>query len=994
MNRNERIRAEKELELINIQLQLDDADEPEAKSGEISVPDAYRQSVSFEDAGITKEEISYVEDVNKRELNQLEGKSTPYESYGNISMQSMAETATRVFGGEQLPGNFVSPFEKLKSESIKRRINAAEAGIHTGEGVGWGTQAIASLALTDQDKANASKKYLNEKFGQDVKIGRDKQSGEMVYFDPKEKKLYPLNRLGMDGGDFAEVVGPLIVGTLEAAGGIYGALDKRKKGFGTFENRVFTARQKKEITYAAAGAGLGEFIRLTLGQAFDVNEDLSFADKVNAAGKEAGLVLGTGIAFEGVVNFVKRLREGLGTTVIPNEVLKQLTDSIGKIDFGKKLAGEDAVKVINEALYEAESQSMLKPLLGQLDDNTQLLDIVAGLKSPGSMEKNIIVGQQELNTQAQREYLDLINNEVSDVTPQGMTQIAEDIKGVTDVTLAQRRGEAFAPLNQASKISRAVDKKLQTTPPMEAALSAKEAMGSEQKVFYDAASESYDRLARDAANLGAEPDSFNVAHSLSILNKTESKAKGIKRISDYLGDEVFDTNTKWTITSITDTINDLQVLKRSVDNGHVTADRGMLKKSISILNKFKTEALKDNPELALRQKQLDIAYGEGKEIFDTGTVQSILTDKNPLPDSQIFDRVIVNGDSTTSKNVATAILGNREFPEAMLKMKQGIYGFYKDQVMDNGIVNLDKHNEFVKNYIDKKIITPFFKDKELNQLRSVGSIGKVVEIETKRKKASLARINGVDGSKGIFEKEIKNLEGKTLFNRVWGEEKQEKVKQLKKALESNPDVWNSYQAEVLNQIKLTIMPDGVFKADALNTLIAKRGGTLVETFGEGYLKNLNTLKESLDITSREGTGFSLNQSNALMDMARAYVGVFTTPGRFLTATNRLRGTAAKKLITDIITDPEKIKKLHALRNARSGSSTATLLFAELGASELAITGEPEDKFYIKSISEQVSWIKNQKKEAEKRKKLVKKQNNAKRIAELKEQQRKYQAYSR
>jgi len=132
----------------------------------------------------------------------------------------------------------------------------------------------------------------------------------------------------------------------------------------------------------------------------------------------------------------------------------------------------------------------------------------------------------------------------------------------------------------------------------------------------------------------------------------------------------------------------------------------------------------------------------------------------------------------------------------------------------------------------------------------------------------------------------------------------------------------------------------------------------------------------------------------LMDMARAYVGVFTTPGRFLTATNRLRGTAAKKLITDIITDPEKLKKLHALRNARSGSSSGALLLAELGASELAITGEPEDKYYAKSIAEQVKWIKKQKNDANRRKKLINKQNNAKRISNLKEQQRKFKAYTR
>jgi len=995
MEHNKVAQLEKELELMNLDIQIKEQSGANGGSSNIdSVPDAYRQPVSFEDAGITKDEISYAEDVNKRELNQLEGNPTPYQTMGMPNSQSLAEGATRLFGGERLPGNFISPFEKLKAESIKRRINAAEAGIQTGGGVSWGAQAISSLALTDQDKANVSKKDLSERFGQDVKIGRDKQSGELVYFDPKEKKLFPVNRLGLDGGDFTAMTGPLIVGAFETAGTIYGALDKRKKGLGTFDNRIFTARQKKEMVYGSILAGLGEFTRLVLGDAFGTNEDLSFIEKVNEAGEMAGLAAVTGVGFEGLVNFAKRLREGVGTAVIPNEVLKQLTESFENLKLGDELAGDEAVKNINKALYEAESQAMVKPLLGQLEDNTQLLDVVEGLKSPGSPEKVIIMEQQAKNTQALKQYYGLMNDEVSDVSPAGMSQVSSDIKGVTDVNLAQRKSEANAPLNEANKISRMADRKLPTTPPMDAALAAKEALTSEQKVFYDAASESYDLLAKEASRLDVDPSSFNLALELTTLNQTESKIEGVKRLADYLGEDVFNTDTKWTITSITDSIRDLQTLKRAADNGHVNADRGMFTKASAIFNKFKAEALKDHPELLLRQKQLDIAYSEGKDIFDTGTVQSILTNKEPMPDSQIFDRVIINGDSTTSKNVATAILRNREFPEAMLKMRQGIHGFYKEKVMNNGIVDLEKHNQFIKDYVDKKIITPFFKDTELKKLRSVGFIGQTIDIETKRRKASLARINGTNGNQGIFESEIKNLEGKTLFNKVWGEEKQANVRKLKEALKNNPAVWKSYQAEVLNQIKLTAMPDGVFKAGALNTLIEKRGGTISETLGDGYLSNLKMLKDALDVTSRKGEALSLDRSNAMMDMARAYVGVFTTPGRFLTATNRMRGTASKKLITDIITDPEKLKKLHALRNTRSSSNTAALIFAQLGASELAITGQPDDRYYKKTISEQVAWIKNQKKKAAERKRLVKSQENAKRISELKTQQRKYQAYTR
>lgn len=951
-------------------------------------PGANRDEIPFNQAGVAQEDIKQLESVNQRKLAQLQGVGSPVESFGDIGAQAVSYAMNPVrefFGAEKvLPGNFINPIEGYQADETERLLKLAKAGISTTEykdvfgrskGVNAQARAVGSLGLTKKDKIEVSKQQLDKQFKTNVTVGVDPETNEAVYLNPLNNRMYSLNPAGLDGGDFTDYLGSGIVSTTETMAVIL-ALKKGK-----------TPSAKKETVAGGLGAAVGEGLRLTAGKLAGTNKELSYTGIAWEATKEGIIALGAGSLFEGLLYAKRKAGTMSAESVIPGHVLDSFKDDVDKINTNSNInvIGEEAVRVVNKALRGVQSNAIVQPNVGQILNDSQVLDVVEALKRGGYAEKKQLIERDASNESALQDYFTLINNNITPQNPPGPFRLAEDIQAVTGKSIAGQIENANVPANQAMQLSGGAIRDIPAGGYMDAGRGVKGALTKEEDLFMKAADRDYTALAKEAEAVNAIPDSFTMKLELSSLDSNQSKAKS-RKIVDFLEDGALDLDNQWSITSITDTIKTLRSELRAMDTGVPNAASGTVRKALSILNDFKVRALKDHPDLLEKQQALDAVYAEGKELFHEGIGKKILSTKDSLADSDIFSSIITNGNSNTAKNVATAIMDK---PEAMLSMKRAINRLYKKEVTVNGIADIKKHNKFIEKYVNNEIITPFLKDSELKSIRRVGSAGRLVAFEVKKRDAALKKIND------LFDNKVDTLEASTLFNKFWGKEKQASIGKLKTILKDQPEVWKSFQSEVMKNIKdsITPLPKGTFSLKLLGETLRNKEGSIKEILGEGYFNNLTTLKEALEVTVRKGDSFEFNQSNALMDIARSYVGVFTREGRFITAANRYRSASSRALLAEMVLDPEKIKKVSALMRARKGSDTARLILVQLGASGLYHVGENDmSEQDYRAYGDLIKEKKNKNKfnaglEAAK----IKRAKN-KEIQRLEEQQRTLQSY--
>lgn len=123
--------------------------------------------------------------------------------------------------------------------------------------------------------------------------------------------------------------------------------------------------------------------------------------------------------------------------------------------------------------------------------------------------------------------------------------------------------------------------------------------------------------------------------------------------------------------------------------------------------------------------------------------------------------------------------------------------------------------------------------------------------------------------------------------------------------------------------------------------IGGEGGHLAiarNLFGEQYANDLTLLNQVLKRVRAEprnintsGTAF---WENTVKGLARAYVGLFTTPGRFITAGARIKQRFAENMLYRTVADPVNLRKLMSLRGVDMRSSQARALLGSLGGSFL------------------------------------------------------------
>ncbi len=158
-----------------------------------------------------------------------------------------------------------------------------------------------------------------------------------------------------------------------------------------------------------------------------------------------------------------------------------------------------------------------------------------------------------------------------------------------------------------------------------------------------------------------------------------------------------------------------------------------------------------------------------------------------------------------------------------------------------------------------------------------------------------------------------------------------------------PEETRAVRAAIKTQVERRIMDaNRIVSPSKMNKLVG--GGpediqpALRAVFGDQYVDDLITLNEAVKVASRQAAAPNFSNtaiaSKALMDLGRAYVGLFTRPGRVLTAFSRIRGRAANQAIMSVMLEPESLRRVMALKDADPKSREWRQLMISLGATAM------------------------------------------------------------
>ncbi len=224
----------------------------------------------------------------------------------------------------------------------------------------------------------------------------------------------------------------------------------------------------------------------------------------------------------------------------------------------------------------------------------------------------------------------------------------------------------------------------------------------------------------------------------------------------------------------------------------------------------------------------------------------------------------------------------------------------------NQIVRIDvaKHNRFVSEY--GAAMDAYLTPVERNLLGDASAFAKQVdEIQASKKVASDKIRTQLNLGGG------KEIEPELIFENTWRNDRFTKFDEVYSTLRQSPELMDTFKAFVYKDMfdpaakrVKTVNGRQVLDPAEMRTYIDANEAKMKTLFGADYVQNLRTVLDATEVALKEvPRRGARTEANLLTGIIRGYVGMFTRPGRFLTAFNRVRGQAKEDALTLALSDP-------------------------------------------------------------------------------------------
>jgi hypothetical protein len=295
-------------------------------------------------------------------------------------------------------------------------------------------------------------------------------------------------------------------------------------------------------------------------------------------------------------------------------------------------------------------------------------------------------------------------------------------------------------------------------------------------------------------------------------------------------------------------------------------------------------------------------------------------------------------------------------PEATRALREGFLDFYRNTVKlsPGGKIDMVEHTAFMREYGDT--VTKIFGSDSKGFIRTVGGMGKALEVAKSRAARIVERINK------SFDAEVTNLDSPgALMNMIWNPKNPEWSRRMVAMLGSDSvgrEALKGIQSEVRKRIAHIVageFKDGkrILNFKKLQDLLQGRSGTgelghrgiIENVMGKQYADDMVTLTKALEFSQRATAMPASSNSpfwtETIKVVARAYLGLFTRPGRLLTAGDRVRQRVTNNMLVQAIMDPETLRKLISLKGVDIRTQKAAAFMGSMGATILLSDDDAE-----------------------------------------------------
>ena len=406
-----------------------------------------------------------------------------------------------------------------------------------------------------------------------------------------------------------------------------------------------------------------------------------------------------------------------------------------------------------------------------------------------------------------------------------------------------------------------------------------------------------------------------------------------------------------------------QQIKGMVEDVNGLLEKQLPRNEYNVLIKLKEELMSYRgtalstigDDVAEMARLVDDSYSVFKETYKKGVVNKITkaasgsSSRYALPDSQVMEGLLLSGNKFDDDFVRSILMGNRPEQEIALKNVQSwLKGNFRELARQPGTDILDpskitgrqleifmkKYGQAMKDYLPKgefktftnlKTAIPTLRrnlddwERELTKLRKDPLLGKAIDDAGTIKIANRPE---------FFFREI--------FGRELGAPGAEfsvaAISSLKNTVKILKRSNSKVAKEILDDLKLYTAKDmdaiitiknsnGLIDPALFRSYINVMEEPLETLFGKKFVKGLGDYERMIRYLMPSGgkqvgagaegvqrilTGKQQSMIRVGNDITRAYIGIFTRPGRFLTAFLRTASTKQQKRLLDLMLNPDKI----------------------------------------------------------------------------------------
>jgi hypothetical protein len=889
---------------------------------------------------------------------EVEGEGFDPTSVQQVVDRNMARIVG-MYGPKAIAANRAAPTQMVGGEDA---ITSAARGINPYKPVEKG-HMLASFAY---DKSAELEAYQLKNPNLAFRI--DPENDEIQYLDSFEMRWTTANPNSTALSQAGRWVGPASVLAPEAFAGITSML--------LLKSPVGASM------HAGMAAGLSEYLRLEAGKLAGINTKMTEGQQAKAALLMAGLSAGTGILGDKMIRVAKWMADTMSGKALNARAVDDLfEDNV-----------EEALK-LSEELGARFKGTNLRFNLAQASDSEDLKIMAAWLEGTAVHRAQFIEFKGE-QRQALNDMMNLLNRpfESDLTTAQAEAQVNAVVRQMLD---EKQMPFEQAALDQAAEIDNMMMQGItikfkEGTEPVRRLADIKfaavdrwarlvreklERLTNEKEFIRNSVKEgeSTDDLYTFIKGLKKEETDALIPAQKSEFKNVVPQRGAARQLDEtaspeLLGQEargeldddaleqmmpkLLDPNAEFTYKEMHNLASFLKRKARDADKGGLTdVDSALFKRFAAKVDDAIERDLgaigdPDAPgrTLSTLYHRFKQKYAERMDLLNRGIIGDIIEKdgtRYKVSNEQGFLDMV---SSDENMHQVMQLIGRS--PNTRRQFQEAYHDLYRRRVglSEGGEINMQQHAEFMEQHGDR--IVELFGREQSDFIRTVGGMGKALEGLKNQRDDIIKEINAG------FDAKFRDLNGGRLVSYVWNKDP-ERSRAMVEILKKNPEgrrALQGMQNEVLKNIDAQInryVPGGggakEFKHTSLDKLLFGSGTrddtgmiqVIRNVMGDQYAKDITDLNRAIQIASRE-TG-AKNFSNTafwtdtVKGLARAYVGLFTRPGRIITAADRIRARMASDTLAKAIMSPKDLRTLLSLRGISTRTSKAAHFLGSMGA---------------------------------------------------------------